>query len=249
MAIAIDCHVHLYRSYDVEQALQFANDNLEQAAASKQATKILCLTERADCDVFSNLPRIFSGRTIPCEERESLGVRLLSEQTVYLVAGRQIATKERVELLALGTSQVFNDGLSFLDSYERVLESGALPVLNWAPGKWMFKRKALIRQLFSRFGASDLHMGDTSLRPRLWSMPRLMKQERANGRVLFAGSDPLPTPGEEALIGTYGLQVDAEFTSPLKVLQQVATGEVSAKLIGQRSSTSTFLSRMWKFYF
>jgi hypothetical protein len=119
-----------------------------------------------------------------------------------LVAGRQIVTRERLEILALAMRAAIPDGLPAGDVIRRIIAAGGIPVLAWSPGKWLFGRGQPARDLV----ASDrrLSLGDTPLRPALWPEPRLMQLARARGAAVLPGSDPLPFAGEERYAGTYG---------------------------------------------
>jgi hypothetical protein len=61
-------------------------------------------------------------------------------------------------------------------------------------------------------------LSDNGLRPR-WSFgPPLIRAARADGRPVLAGTDPLPLPGHEARVASYGVI----FAEPVDLERPVA---------------------------
>lgn len=52
------------------------------------------------------------------------------------MAGRQIVTAEKLEVLALGTDLDIDDGRPIREVLSLVTENGGLPVIPWGAGKW-----------------------------------------------------------------------------------------------------------------
>ncbi|HZB26962.1 MAG TPA: hypothetical protein VE282_00250, partial [Gemmatimonadales bacterium] len=63
-----------------------------------------------------------------------------SGEKILLLAGRQISTRERLEVLALGTELDLPSGESLGDTIAAVREQGAIAVVPWGFGKWWFRR-------------------------------------------------------------------------------------------------------------
>jgi len=226
MLIAIDTHVHLYPAYQLDQAISCAWRNLDaivaQGATSgavhgEAPVKVLCLTERRECSFFrgfctGSVEIPGGGCTVHVHGEDAVIIsREGGEDLLLVLPGRQIVTRERLEVLALTVDVDIPDGLPLVEVVSRVQGAGAIPVLNWAPGKWLFGRGRVIARAISTASPEELLIGDTTLRPEGWGEPRLMKRARLRGFRTIAGSDPLPCAGEESNIGRYGVLVEADF--------------------------------------
>jgi hypothetical protein len=97
------------------------------------------------------------------------------------------------------------------DAVQAVDGAGGVPVLNWAPGKWWFGRGQTVGRLLRESSPDRFFLGDTALRPAVWPLPHLMREGARLGFTRIAGSDPLPLPDEERVLGQYGFVLDGEF--------------------------------------
>ncbi len=204
MRFVADTHVHLYPCHRIEETLKSLLKNL--AGHDRSAVQLAFLAERSDCDYFAKLKSGEIKVNLDISELPSQpGVLLLQYEgrSCYLFAGRQIVSSERVEILGLMSEKHLSDGLPAKETVERLLEDGAIPVISWAPGKWFFKRKAIVNELLDSFDPGQLFLGDTFLRPTVWGTPILMKKGLNKGFSVLAGSDPLPFAGEERKAGIY----------------------------------------------
>lgn len=267
MSAICDCHVHFYPTYDISLALEMAWTKLETARVSAElpskTTKILCLTERHDCfffdELINKLPEGDSPSTYkirPTKENCSLRLELMSKERhgserreLIIVAGRQIVTSERIEVLALASNLRLADGLSFSEVYQQIQQANGICAINWAPGKWFFRRGEIIRSLIASKDFPKLFLGDTTLRPTIWPKPNLMRRGESLGRKILSGSDPLPPRGEEDYIGSYGIVVpeiiSAEY--PAKSLRDFllsSTGPFTT--FGKRGSSVEVFWRIFK---
>jgi hypothetical protein len=205
--VAADTHVHLYPEHDLGLALTRGIANLvrlaDHVAARETRTCALFLTERHDCHAFKSL---LEGASAPPglelnRSASSAAIELRSETgRTYLFPGRQIATRERLEVLCLTVDADIADGLALDEALDRVRSAGGVPVVPFAPGKWLGKRGRLLQQVLASEGGRDVLVSDSALRPLFWPRPALMT---AAGPQLLAGSDPLPLPGEERRVGSY----------------------------------------------
>lgn len=229
MTVIADTHVHLYPTYDVPRALRTLHANLNGLAPG--ATPVGFLTEASGHDMFTALRegRILPGEGLCVEEaRERESITIAPEtrtgnehptsstqhptfNKLVLFAGRQVVTRERIEILALTLRDAVADGRTAETTVSEILDRGGVPVVSWAPGKWFFRRGAVVRDLLERFAPGELLLGDTSLRPRGWGEPRLMQAGRGRGFGVVAGSDPLPVAGEEAWLGRYASRFDGSW--------------------------------------
>ena len=134
---------------------------------------------------------------------------------------------------------------------DTVFESGGLPVLSWAPGKWFFRRGQVIRELLDSHASDHMLIGDTTLRPTIWSEPRLMRYARGKGFRIVAGSDPLPFSGEESFMGMYGTWLEGKmngdtFSDSVRSLLMDRTAATGC--VGTRCGLLTVLRRLKKNY-
>jgi hypothetical protein len=162
------------------------------------------------------------------------------------MAGRQVVTSEKLEILALGADVSTSDGLTAEETLDLIRAAAAIPVLSWSPGKWFGRRGRIIRALIASSSPDRFLIGDTGLRPTFWPMPVLMRRARRKGFTLIGGSDPLPLPGEERWVGTYGVAIQADFDTsrPAESLRQLLTRrDVHFTPVGNRAAGVSFFSR------
>ncbi|MCB0318888.1 MAG: hypothetical protein KDD56_09035, partial [Bdellovibrionales bacterium] len=164
----------------------------------------------------------------------------------------QLVSKEKVEILGLNINQHIPDGLSASECIKEILNLGGLAVINWAPGKWLFKRRQIIKRLLKDFD-TNLALGDTTLRPKLFPEPSLMSRHIADSKPVIRGSDPLPCPGEERLIGSYCIK--HKFENPkdinrlkIELVDFLCKESHSAKALGKRSSLAQVYWRLKRYY-
>lgn len=203
MPLLVDSHVHVYPSYRADVLFASFRAAVRRAGASAGA---MCLVEREGADVFGAWSR---GEGLPPDvrasrrEEEALLLETPGEPPVAVLAGRQVACAERVEILALGTRRTFRDGVPAAEAAAAARDAGALAVLAWGVGKWLFSRAKVVEALLRRFPADELFLGDTSMRPVFWPVPAPMSQAPSLGRRVLHGSDPLPKAGEERRAGEW----------------------------------------------
>lgn len=203
MPILIDSHVHIYPHYDTGVLLDAFQNRI---CSSRASAGVMMLAEREGTDAFASwasgdaLP---DGYTTTQSDETSFILRKANQPDIVVVAGRQIACAERIEILALATRATFHDGTPAKVTIAEVIDAGAVPVLAWGVGKWFFKRAKIVASLLESFEGKQLLIGDPSLRPVFWPTPRLMAAAAAKGRRVIAGSDPLPPKNEETRVGQY----------------------------------------------
>ena len=195
--LLVDGHVHVHPAYDERTFLEAAHANLSRHG---DGLPTLLLAEMAGADAFARWRSGDASWSVePTEEPSSLvlGDRLL------VIAGRQIVTREGVEVLAQATAEHFADGLALEETLQRVLEAGAIAVLPWGVGKWLGTRGRLVAAAAARH---PVFLGDNAARPLGWPAPRLFGRH-----VVLAGSDPLRMAGEQRTVGTYGFSLAGAF--------------------------------------
>jgi hypothetical protein len=148
---------------------------------------------------------------------------------LLLVAGRQIVTAERLEVLALGCAHEFPDGGPIREVIRAVVDRGALAVIPWGFGKWIGRRGRIVRDLVEHAGGAPLFLGDNGGRPGVWPRPAVMAWAETQGVRVLGGSDPLPLPHHATRAGSYGFILNGwqdhgsmglAVTSRIRALQQ-----------------------------
>lgn len=214
----IDSHVHIYSHFDVTAFLNTAYRRMSQAIAktkNENATLVLMLTETAQDDAFD---RLAAGTLRPdgwtvqafANDQSALRVRNGPRQ-LLLIAGRQIVTKERVEVLALGTVAHFEDGQGLDEVLAHLVATRTSAVLPWGVGKWFGPRGARVRALLkSQNGAQGVMLGDNGGRPLGWPRPSIFREALSRNVPVVPGSDPLPIIGAERDVGGFTFLLSGE---------------------------------------
>ncbi|MBN1541031.1 hypothetical protein JW992_02720 [candidate division KSB1 bacterium] len=248
----VDGHVHVYPLFDRNRLFQAAWNHLASHRTSDRFRLALLLTERSDCAFFSELrqnPSLVPGwRVKKTAESESLHLINSEGQALTVVAGRQIVTRDGLEICALATEATLPDrGCDSAEAIETLIRADAIVSLNWAPGKWFFKRGKIVDKLFRRFSTTDLVISDTSMRPSLWPTPVKMRRALQQGYTVVAGSDPLPFSGEEDRVGCYAFQLQGanDPEHPARALRQ-ALKTIKVQRVGHRSGTTDFIGRQFR---
>ena len=251
--IAIDGHLHVYPSYDYARLLSSLHEALKTAVSNKMPTDEECATgallaERRGCAFFRELDKGITGLKIH-EKTDDFALVSGSGQDgmLYVFPGSQIVSNERIEILALAGTVDIPDGLPAEEIIKLVLENNAVPVLSWAPGKWLLKRGKVVAGLLNSFTQESFLIGDTSLRPNIWPVPALMRKAARLGFRIIAGSDPLPPAGEERFAGTYGFVMKNAFDKehPGESVQHALKDKNTAtEIIGQRSGLVDVFKRL-----
>ncbi len=169
---------------------------------------VLMLAEMRSADWFGATRsgvsrRLLAGRSNPCPMTPRVCSATRPGAELTIIAGRQIVTAEGIEVLALATTAKIEDGLSLATTTLAAAEQKAIVVLPWGAGKWLGSRGSLVDRMLDG-GAHAVFAGDNGGRPSFWPEPAAFRAARANGRPLLSGTDPLPLPGEEQRVGSFG---------------------------------------------
>lgn len=205
--LAIDAHVHLHDAENAIKALEQAKHRL----AGSDQIGVVMLAERQSYDVLDEIrPQL-----VETEEAEALWLN--PEHTLLVLAGRQIISAEKLEILALATCAKLPDGLSAEDVIAELDAADALVVLPWGVGKWLGKRGALVDRLIAAARSGRLFLGDNGGRPGFWPVHQF-----SSGLPVLSGSDPLPLPGWPEAIGSFGSIIEADLseTTPAASLKR-----------------------------
>ncbi len=209
----VDAHVHIYDVYDLDALFDAAVKNFARAAkaarlADAPREHMLLLTETVNDHAFDALA---SGERVPRRWKVSTTAEpavlrvSLADASLWIVAGRQIATREDLEVLALGTTRRFADKEPIKVSLAESDESAALTALPWGFGKWWGARGGIIEGLIHSPRTRPLYIGDNGGRLSLSTRPRLFAIGERAGLKVLPGTDPLPFAGQEHRVGTFGM--------------------------------------------
>lgn len=258
--ICFDAHVHIHEISSIDRILESARGNFvrlgpqDASRPTRPEAFLLLLAETGYSEVFALLKeKAGSGRyttpegwhVAPTREAESLRVtRDDWAGRLFILAGRQMVTAERIEVLALATPVKIEDGLSLDQTVESVRRDEGLAVLPWGVGKWLGKRGKLVEGFIQRAAPEGLFVGDNGGRPFFWPAPRLFRTAAARGIRLLPGSDPLPLSAEATRVGSYGGWIAGEITDshPAEDLRRLLT-EPSRPIVpfGRRMGGRRFL--------
>jgi hypothetical protein len=260
--LMVDGHVHIYDCFNLETFFNTAVKNLEYFYDTYYSNgnpfeRILLLTEGKTNDFFSqfkekgNLVNDAGYQFFSTKEEMSIALVKNNKRLCYLLRGRQIVTRENLEVLLVGSNQIIEDGLPIETVLEKIIEKEEIAVLAWGFGKWFFKRGKIIKRMIKEFLSPYLLLGDNSSRPTSWPLPRLFKQAQAMNISIINGSDPLPFSGEEAKAGSYGFSVEGDFNEdePARSLRDILVSPgLTIGFFGQRDNSISFIRRQVKIY-
>jgi hypothetical protein len=209
----VDTHVHIYPVFSLDALLDAAVENFARAAralglAETPRDGMLLLTETVNDHAFEALAsgELRPGRWQVAATAEPAVLRLTHDKhALWLVAGRQIATREDLEVLALGAAARFPDGEPFESSIAEVDQAAALTALPWGFGKWWGARGQIIDRVMRAPRARPLYLGDNGGRLALSTRPQLLNRGESLGLKVLPGTDPLPFSGQESRVGTFGM--------------------------------------------
>ena len=245
----VDAHVHLHPCYDPDELLRNAHANLAAAgngrAPAQARAYFLLLAECAPEDGFGALrarSQAESGRAVgaardieprrwvvsPTEEPISVVARN-GERELHIVAGRQVACREGLEVLVLGTTRRFADGRPIREILRETDSLGVPRVIPWGPGKWFFRRGQLLAALIEEFRKPTLFLGDEGGRPVFWGYPQQFARAERLGVRDLPGTDPLPFRHDVEKVGRMGLRVPIDLdpgrpgASLLRALTELGT--------------------------
>ncbi len=183
-----------------------------QQLAGRPLRGVLVLTEPQTRPSFADLQRDLRGKAATkgawtltgTEEDISLRATHPSGDTLFLLSGQQIITRENLEVLSLLAPATATDGLSLPETVAEVLRIGGLPVLPWGVGKWLGKRGAIVSNFLRATTVRPLFLGDNGGRPAFWRSIPQFDQAREAGIAILRGSDPLRCSYSRRGAGSFG---------------------------------------------
>lgn len=214
----VDGHVHIYP--DVGLSAVFAALRRNGALGSGRdrqpvpRTAVLILADPRGVGGFERLHRDAAavstvGWAIDDESPRDVRFRHEDGGAVVFVRGRQLVTHEGLEVLAAGIDRDDIDGRSLAATLDAIRAAGGWSTIAWGVGKWLGRRGRLVAEAVrSEAGSGDVVLGDNGGRPWFWSRVPQFDVARECGMHVLPGSDPLPVPGDESRIGSYGFEID-----------------------------------------
>lgn len=196
--VAIDSHVHLHSIAGAMEALRIARNRLSRDGR----TGVVMLAERQGFDIFNAL----RDNLVATNEPESFW--LDEEHTLLILAGSQMISAEKLEILALATRARLPDGLPAEQVIAEMTAADAIVVLPWGVGKWLGKRGALVDRLIATARPDMLLLGDNGGRPGFWPV-----RQFKSGLSVLSGSDPLPLPGWPGGVAKLASLIDVELAA------------------------------------
>ena len=257
--IFVDAHVHIHDCFDLQEFLDAASRNLSvhsaQSGPADAPRHVLCLTESQGDNKFEEIARLADAESAGEEPGEPRWRFSRSDDPACLVAthpqlgditiiaGRQVVTGERIEVLGLGSTEKWADGGPATEVIESLTASGSLPVLPWGFGKWLGGRRRVVRGLIARYDADVLCLGDNSGRPGIMPEPPEFELARDKGYKILPGSDPLPFRSERNRAGAFGFHFrghsgGSRTWSDLR--RQLAESETTVSRFGELESPFRF---------
>ncbi len=182
---AVDGHVHVHGEVpDLDAIVQ----RISRVAPG--AIPVLMLADGHRGDGFRRMKRAAQERANGAGSDKAITPMLI-------IPGWQVVSEEGLELLVQGVEQFESFGAPAQSVVEVAIAQGAIVTLPWGFGKWIGRRRRLVRRLIALYGDRIL-LGDISGRPPGWAEPLLA------GRPVIRGADNLPLAGSERSIGRYG---------------------------------------------
>lgn len=226
----IDTHVHYYPCYDAEVFLESLHCNLlataRELGAKESVYPVVCLLDSNSSSGFASLAAGHLGDTSQLSwtiltdtaHPALLHLSRGASENITVIGGRQVVTKENVELILLGCAEPVADGQAvqgLLSTYQH--RYGV--VLPWGFGKWLGKRGTIINQLIT---SNDMRfcLGDNAGRPSHWKTVQQFQLADQHDVPIVAGSDPLPISAHQDLAGksAIGLRGRLDAESPVEDL-------------------------------
>ena len=221
----VDGHVHIHACYDIDELFDHAWRNLSQAVPPTAGTSLefyLLMTESAGDHYFQALCSAAS--SIPTNGKPPLQRWAVSKTTedisvvvseggrhINVVGGRQVACKEGLEVLFLGTTGQFTDRRPIREVLDEGAKLGVARVIPWGAGNWFFGRARLLSELLRGERDPLFFLGDEGGRPGFWPYPRHFREAAALGVRDLPGTDPLPFPHDIDKVGKVGFTIGIDY--------------------------------------
>ncbi len=216
MSILIDGHIHIHPHVVLDRMLDAAWSNFEGGGNKMFSTVpdscVLMLAEGGKNNVFAELQDRAAGDggadmgwQFRCTDEANSVLAVNGSRKIIIIAGRQLISREKLELLSLFCPDLIEDNrFSLAELAGLVTERGGLPLIAWGVGKWLGSRGRVVEEFIDHPPVKTYLVGDNGNRPAFWPYPKLLSRAEGNGVPSLAGSDPLPLAGHAGRAGSYG---------------------------------------------
>jgi hypothetical protein len=210
---AADSHVHFHRQFNIGEFFDSCFKNLTEISSSSIRNGILFFTEGWNEDYFNEL-RSLQNITSSLDSKilyKVLGKKVNSFEvrwddramTILSIQGYQIVSKEKIEVLSLGTNKRISDGDSIENIITNIHDLGGIPVIPWGFGKWIGTRGRIVDELIAN-QKYKFFIGDNGSRTELIPYPVQFNSANNKDIKILPGSDPLPFSSEVKRPLSYG---------------------------------------------
>jgi len=215
--VLCDTHAHLHAGCDVSASWDAAYRNLSRFAAGQDFSALVFLADMAGQSFFDDLhastgTRLGSAWTVS-ETQEAVSVNLTRDDgaRITVIAGSQVVSRERIEVLLLGTRTRIGDGLPLDALLQCAKEGEGWTVLPWGVGKWTGKRGGSVDAVLRSDPDGLLWAGDNGNRPWFWPEPKVFGWMRHRRVPVLRGTDPLRIHQDTLRIGSFGNRIVCDF--------------------------------------
>lgn len=213
--LLIDSHVHIHTCFELDTFFSAALANFRSSAMAlglhPSTPCCLMLAETSGEDAFNRAGEWLSsggnGNWALQETNEPNSMLAQRDEggLIVVIAGRQVVSRDGLEVLGLGLDWDLPLSLSLEETVYALHEAGALPVVPWGFGKWWFQRGRRVMDLLDEPPVPDLFLGDNVGRPRIAKNPRQFSMAVEREIPVLPGTDPLPLTWHAGRAGAYGL--------------------------------------------
>lgn len=257
--LLVDSHCHLHDISDLSTVLDHAASAFKQAAGKNNISGGwyggLVFTDSAKSTSFSHIRYMIESSQDKLLNVDNWNLQLTADeaaltatnhvgQIIFIFAGQQIITREKLELLSILAATRIADGVTLNDGINQVTEQGGLPVLPWGVGKWLGKRGKIVTETILTNPTRPLFLGDISTRPKGWNKVSQFSLAQKNNIPILRGTDPLAVKNPEKRGGDFGFIIKGELdmNRPASSLQTLLTSSMSFQDYGELTSPIRFFS-------
>jgi hypothetical protein len=257
--VLVDAHAHLYDCYDRAAYFDATLANIRSARQqlgipnaaddAMHTPACLLLAEPARIHAIQSLldqGELDGGRWrfIPCGDGLSLTAQLEGRDELILIEGRQIKTREHLEVLSLCCDAPIPDGRSTAWALGRAIESGGLPVLPFGVGKWHGTRGQIIHDFLHGPLRGKFCLGDNAGRLASGRTPPQFIEAARLGVWVLPGSGTLPFSSQATRIGRFGLVLNGSVdraAPAASIKRMILAGGEQPAIFGRPNGLVNFL--------
>jgi hypothetical protein len=236
----VDWHVHAHQAGDMTAVLDSAAAAFMRVNGAPSG--VLMLAEMPGQQVFAALSEGgAAGWAVQATEEATSLLATRGEARIVVIAGYQVLTAERLEILAYGTRLRPREGLPAETMLRDLAQQDVLAIVPWGVGKWLGRRGTVVGNLVRALPPHVLALGDNAARPGLWPTPAAFHEAASRGIAVLPGTDTLP--GARPAAGQFGSLVPGAISlaRPLAAVRRAVERPATLKRYGTLASPATFL--------